>query len=160
MQPTMFLTLASIAWITCAMSVPDSEISSSFAKNDKELLVVSRLTTGLASLSGFLTKGYYNDQNCNTLIHMEGVKLGVCRYSSSDYGYTITTVDQNQIRETQHTKKDCTDEGSAKTVVAYTDGACTADLTVYRVSATRNVPTPGYMIRSMNKICSPSMQTF
>ena len=149
MQPTKFLIPASIVWITYAMPVPDIVISASFAKNDNELLIVS----GLTSLSGFLTKSYYSDQNCQTLIHTDGTKINACIYSLSTYMYTRTTVNQNQISAIEYTDVDCTIESSTLPAVAYTDGACTAALTAYRVSATRDVSTPGFMTRLVNKTC-------
>lgn len=142
------------------MSVPDSVTSASFTKNDNEHLGVSGLGTALTSLSGFLTKSYYNDADCKTLVLMDGSKLGACRYDTKSYSYVITTVDQNKITVTEYEDKACSIMGQVQPVVEYTDGLCTADLTAYRVSATRDVPTPGFMTRSVyiffsvNKICS------
>jgi hypothetical protein len=151
MQPTMIFTLASIV---CATAAPDSLISLSLTKNGNELPGVSSLTTVLTSLSGFLTKSYYADDNCKTLIYIDGVKLGAC-VSDSSGSYMMTTVDQNQITETEYDNKDCSTISSiTPSVIKYTDSACTTDLTAYRVSATRDIPTPGFMTRSVKKICS------
>ena len=93
MQPSMISTLASIVWLTSALSVPDSVISASSAKNDVELTPV------LNTLSGYLTTSYYTDENCKTLLYAKGIKLGACRTTDDD-GYTITTittVDQGKI---------------------------------------------------------------
>ena len=142
------------------MSVPDSVTSASFTKIDNEHLGLSGLGTALTSLSGFLTKSYYNDADCKTLVLMDGSKLGVCRYDTNSYSYVITTVDQNKITVTEYQDKACSITRQVKPVVEYTDGLCTADLTAYRVSATRDVSTPGFMTRSVyiffsvNKICS------
>lgn len=139
----MFSTLASIVWLTSAMSVPDGVISASSAKNDNiELL----------GMSGYLTKSYYNDDNCKTLIYADGTKLGACVYG--DNGYTITTVDQNKITESLYEDKVCSKLSSSLPAVAYTDGGCSADLTAFRVSATRDPPTAGFMTRSVKIICS------
>lgn len=151
----MISTLASIVWLTSALSVPDSVISASSAKNDVELLGVSGLTPVLTSLSGYLTTSYYIDVNCKTLLYAKGIKLGACRATYKD-GYTsttITTVDQGKITVSIYTTKDCSTKSSTKPVVAYTDGAC-RNREAYRVSATRDAPTLGFMTRSVNIICS------
>jgi hypothetical protein len=150
MQQTMFLTLACIGWITCATSLPDGLISESFAENENQLRGFSGLTTVLASLSGYLTTSYYDDRNCKTLKYAEGVKLGACEYLSSSYPkFRITTADQNAITVTNYYDKDCSTVYWYSQSTAYTDGACTTSMS-YRVSATRNVSTPGYMKRSIN----------
>lgn len=151
----MFSTLASIAWLTSAMSVPDGVISASSAKNDMELLGVSGMTTVLTSLSGYLTKSYYNDQNCKTLIYADGTKLGACVLDPlGNAGYTILTADQNKIIVSSYTTKDCSVLISSDPMITYTDGACNSDLTAFRVSATRGAPTAGFMTRSVKIICS------
>ena len=157
MQLTMFWTLASIGWITCIISVPDSVILASVAKNDDQVRGVSGLTTALASSSGFLTIGYYDDKSCQTLKYAGGVKLGACEYLSNNNLYRITTVDQNMINVIYYDDKDCSLVYYNAGSTAFTDGVCTAARTAYRVSATRDMPIPGFMKRSVSKICSYAM---
>ena len=157
MQLTMFWTLASTGWITCIISVPDSVILASVAKNDDQVRGVSGLTTALASSSGFLTIGYYDDKSCQTLKYAGGVKLGACEYLSNNNLYRITTVDQNMINVIYYNDKDCSLVYYNAGSTAFTDGVCTAARTAYRVSATRDMPIPGFMKRSVSKICSYAM---
>jgi hypothetical protein len=146
----MFLTLACIGWITCAISLPDGLISASFAENENQLRGFSGLTTVLGSLSGYLTTSYYDDRNCKILKYAEGVKLGACEYLSTSYPkFRMTTADQIAISVTYYSDKDCSTVYYKYPSTAYTDGACTTSMS-YRVSATRDVFTPGYMKRSVN----------
>jgi hypothetical protein len=154
MQQTIFLTLVSSGWITCATSLPDSLLSASVAKNDNQLLGASGLTTVVTALSGYLTTSYYDDENCKTLKYADGVELGACEYLSSNDKYRVTTADQDEIRIIYYNDKDCSIVNYQYNTVAYTDGACTASLTAYRVSASRNVLAQGIMKRSISQVCS------
>jgi hypothetical protein len=157
MQLTIFWTLASIGWITCVISVPDSVILASVAKNNDQVRGVSGLTTALAASSGFLTTGYYDDKSCQTLKYADGVKLGACEYLSTSNKYRITSVDQSMINVVYYDDKDCSIVHYSAGSIAFTDGVCTAAHTAYRVSATRDMSIPGFMKRSVSKICSYAM---
>jgi hypothetical protein len=152
MQQTIFLTLVSSGWITCATSVPDRVLSASFEKNDNQLLGASGLTTVVTALSGYLTTSYYDDKNCKSLKYADGVELGACEYLSSNDKYRVTTADQDEIRVTYYNDKDCSIVYYQYNTVAYTDGACTASLTAYRVSASSSTLAQGIMKRSVSQV--------
>jgi hypothetical protein len=149
MQQAIFRTLALLGWITCAISAPDSVIS----KNDNELRGVSGLRRVLTSLSGYLTTTYYDDTDCKILNSAEGVKLGACRYISLSKKYSMTIVDQNVVNSTLYNDKDCTIVFKVYPSFAYMGRACGSSKT-FLVSATRSMPIPGYMKRSVYRICS------
>ena len=159
MQLTLFWTMASIGWITCVISVPDRVISASVAKNDEQLRGVSGLKTTFVRVDFpvFLTTSYYDDKTCQTLKYADGVRIGACEFRSDINKYKITTVDQGMINVIYYDDKDCSLMYSSGQSFAFTDGVCTSAHTVYRAYVTSDMPIPGFMKRSVIKICSYAM---